>query len=324
MIAATRHMSSSKASNESGGNCKAGLVRFEHMAFHKPVFVGEVGSCTCEIIFTSRQSILVEVVVTAEDVSKGKARITNTGWLWYVPLAPSTTAPSGVKKDWKPVQALPMAVPEGGVALQKYEKANAMYEERKSSMQNCSKDSDEVGGANDGIDFGLETFKSQYTTPPDGRSPAESEQVLCQMVLPGNCGAGKVAFGGFIMKIMDNAAGCSAFRHCRTNIVTVAISDLDFVSPVQLGDLVTVRSKVVFASSKSLDIEVVASVASAASIGEDAVVAKGLFTFVSIGSNGKAQSVPKLRLESDEDMIKAYMGKQRYEAAKRARLAEKN
>eukprot|EP00579_Thalassiosira_antarctica_P000743 CAMPEP_0201874182 /NCGR_PEP_ID=MMETSP0902-20130614/6507_1 /ASSEMBLY_ACC=CAM_ASM_000551 /TAXON_ID=420261 /ORGANISM="Thalassiosira antarctica, Strain CCMP982" /LENGTH=371 /DNA_ID=CAMNT_0048400993 /DNA_START=108 /DNA_END=1223 /DNA_ORIENTATION=- len=331
MIAATRHMSSSEANRESRGNCLAALVRFDTMAFHKPIFVGEVASCTCEIIFTSNQSILVEVVVTAEDISKGKTRVTNTGWLWYVPLAPSSFGPTGEKKDWKIVQVLPMAMPDEEAAIQKsmtkYGIAKAKYEMRKKSSQNSGEDFDAAGGANDAkeINNDLDTFKSQYTAPSEGRSPTESEQVLCQMVLPGDCSKDHVAFGGFVMKLMDNAAGCSAWRHCRANVVTVAISDMDFVSWVRLGDLCTIRSKVVYASSKSLEIEVVASVASAASNrDEDTVVAKGLFTFVSIGSDGKVLSVPKLRLESDEDMRNAYLGKRRYEAAKRARLEGSN
>ena len=121
------------------------------------------------------------------------------------------------------------------------------------------------------------------------------------------------------MKLMDNAAGCSAWRHCRTNVVTVAISDMDFVSWIRLGDLCTIRSKVVFASSKSLEIEVVASVASAILNREDVIVARGLFTFVSLDKDGKVQTVPGLKLETDEDMRNAFLGKQRYEAAKKAR-----
>lgn len=318
MIAATRYMMSSseeEANKESKGNkhCIAALVRFETMAFHKPIFVGEVGSCTCEIIFTSKQSILVEVVVFAEDVSKGRRHVTNTGWLWYVPMV-------GEKKDWKIGQMLPMEMPEGEAAIQKYEKAKAKYEMRKSASQNNIAEDFATGKDATETDDDFDTFKSQYTAPDEGRSPKESEQVLCQMVLPGDCSKERIAFGGFVMKLMDNAAGCSAWRHCRTNVVTVAISDMDFVSWVRLGDLCTIRSKVVFASSKSLEIEVVASVASAASDREDVMVARGLFSFVSLGSDGKVASVPKLKLESDEDLRNAYLGKQRYEAAKKARL----
>ena len=98
---------------------------------------------------------------------------------------------------------------------------------------------------------------------------------------------------------------------------------MDFVSWVRLGDLCTIRSKVVFASSKSLEIEVVASVTSVASKGEDVTVARGLFTFVSLGKDGKVLAVPKLVLENEDDMQNAFRGFQRYEAAKKARLEGK-
>lgn len=306
MIAAARHMSS-KASFGEGGGLTA-LIRFENMAFHKPTFVGEVASCVCEIIFTSKQSILVEVVVRAEDISTGKTRGTNTGWLWYVPMVPRVVGRNGEKKEWKITSTVEIAVPGDEAAVKKYEKAKAMYEKRKSFTQNIDEGFDEKE---------FETFKNHYTVSTEGRSPKESEQLLCQMVLPGDC-MGKVAFGGFVMKLMDNAAGCSAWRHCRTNVVTVAISDVDFVKCISLGNLCTIRSKVVFASSKSLEIEIVASVASDTG-GDDTVAAKGLFTFVSIGSDGKVLPVPELRLESEEDKRCAYLGKLRYEAAKKAR-----
>ncbi|KAL9186089.1 hypothetical protein ACHAXT_005327 [Thalassiosira profunda] len=284
------------------------------MAFHKPIFVGEVASCTCEIIFSSKQSILVEVVVSSEDFSKGEKKVTNTGWLWYVPMVPD-----GENKPWKVTQVPPMSIPKEEPALKKYRRAQAKYERRKRVAQNNGEGTADAKET----DAAFDAFKSQYAPPSDGRSPADSEQVLCQMVLPGDCGKGGVAFGGFVMKLMDNAAGCSAFRHCRTNVVTVAIADMDFVSWIRLGDLCTIKSKAVFASTKSLEIEVVASAASAILGGEDVIVARGLFTFVSLGSDGKVLPVPALRLENEEDMRNAFLGQQRYEAAKKARAEGK-
>lgn len=342
MIAATRHVNRDRGrgrgdNNGGGDSCNysaAALVRFETMAFHKPIFVGEVASCTCEVIFTSRQSVLVEVMVYAEDLVRGETRVTNTGWLWYVPIAiPATggaaTAADG-PKDWSVGQVTQMPVPSDEAALKKYEEGKAHYRKRKSMSQSSNHDGEDgVEGTNSGggdeDEYGA--FKEQYAPPPpeSSRTPSESEQVLCQMVLPGDCGTEKIAHGGFVMKLMDNAAGCSAWRHCRSNVVTVAISDLDFLSWVRLGDLCTIRSRAVFASSKSLEIEVVASVASAtvtssgAEAGDDVTVARGLFTFVSLSEDGRVQSVPKLMLESEEDMRKAFLGQKRYEAAKRAR-----
>ena len=98
---------------------------------------------------------------------------------------------------------------------------------------------------------------------------------------------------------------------------------MDFVSFVRLGDLCTIKSRVVFVSSKSLEIEVIASVASALGTNngdEDTIVARGLFTFVSLNSDGKVQVVPQLKLENEQDKRNFYMGQKRYEAAKKARL----
>lgn len=310
MIAATRHMSATPA----GKGSLAALVRFETMAFHKPIYVGEVASCRCEILFTSKQSILVEVVVTAEDFSKAETRVTNTGWLWYVPMKPRDE--NDTQGEWVVVSVPQMAVPDEEGALRKYERAREHYEKRKlieDDGQGVT--ADETKSSVD--DDGFEAFKKQYTPPDDGRTPAESEQILAQIVLPGDCGRDKVAFAGFVMKLMDNAAGCSAWRHCRTNVVTVAISDMDFVSWVRLGDLCTIKSRAVFASAKSLEIEVVASVANTR--GEEKNVARGLFTFVSIGKDGKVRTLPGMMLESEEDMKHYYLGQRRYEAAKRAR-----
>ena len=318
-IAASRYV------NKGGGKSIASLVRFEHMSFHKSILVGEVASCTCEIIFTSNQSILVEVVVHSEDLTKGETNVTNTGWLWYVPLGPPDS--NTENEDWYIAKVPSMPTLNDDDAIKKYEKAKSCHERRKSTCGkiNCGEDPDAAAKQfdleTDSDEF--ETFKQQYTIPSEGRSPSESEQVLCQIVHPGDCGKYKVAFGGFVMKLMDNSAGCSAWRHCRTNVVTVAISDMDFVSFVRLGDLCTIKSRVVFVSSKSLEIEVIASVASVLGTNngdKDTIVARGLFTFVSLNSDGKVQVVPKLKLESEQDKRNFYMGQKRYEAAKKARL----
>ena len=103
-------------------------------------------------------------------------------------------------------------------------------------------------------------------------------------------------------------------------MVTVAISAIDFVHWIRLGDICTIRSKAVFASKKSLEIEVVASVASIHTIDcTDTLVAKWKFVFASLNSQGKAIPVLPLMLETDEDFEKAYLRQRSYEAAKKAR-----
>ena len=141
------------------------------------------------------------------------------------------------------------------------------------------------------------------------------------MVLPGDCGTSKIAFGGFVMKLMDTAAGCRAYRHAKTNVVTVSISAMDFCSMVYLGDIVTIDAKMTFCSSKSMEIKVTASVTSMTR--EDHLVAKGIFSFVSLDSNNKVLPVPSLKYETEEEYVEAFKSQLRYEATKKERLAAK-
>jgi acyl-coenzyme A thioesterase 7 len=128
------------------------------------------------------------------------------------------------------------------------------------------------------------------------------------------------------MKEMDNCAGASAFRHARTNVVTVAISELEFLQWIRLGSICNIRSRVIFSSQKAMEVEVIATVTTMHNIDEDDdesknVVAKGIFTFVSLNDQHKPIPVPPLKLETAEDIESAFQGQQRYEAQKKARLS---
>jgi acyl-CoA hydrolase len=45
-------------------------------------------------------------------------------------------------------------------------------------------------------------FRASYEQ--GDRTPAESQQTLCQVVFPSHYSSGDVAFGGFVVKFMDN------------------------------------------------------------------------------------------------------------------------
>jgi acyl-coenzyme A thioesterase 7 len=309
MISATRHCNNKcDPEYEHRGKQLAGLVRFETMTFLQPVFVGEVASVTADIIFTSESSVLVKVAVTAENFLTGKIRVTNTGLLWYLSFV-------GRGKE-----ILLVAVPQV-LALpddKQYQKAKAMYEARKSPEQVTLKCLDKDGCL-------CPECRAKFQVDESCLTPSDSAKTLCQCVLPGDCGTSNVAYGGFIMKLMDNAAGYCALSHTRTNIVTVSISSMDFTGFVKLGDIVTIRSKMVFCSAKSMEILVTASASRLVSnVGEgEQQVAQGTFTFVSLSESHKVLPVPPLRLETPEEFELAFASQILYEKVKQARIAKK-
>jgi acyl-CoA hydrolase len=48
----------------------------------------------------------------------------------------------------------------------------------------------------------------------------------------------------------------AAYRHSRTNVVTAAMDHIDFIQPVHLGDLVTLKSSVNRAFTSSMEVGV--------------------------------------------------------------------
>lgn len=211
-----------------------------------------------------------------------------------------------------------------GEALAEYEEARHLYEARK--RKKCGSDAATDGNSCPG--FGrvclCPTCRESYHPPPNGggHSPLDLRQTLCQVVNPGDCGfRGKLACGGFVMKLMDSASGCAAIRHCCSNVVTVSISTMEFTAIVCLGDVVTVHATPTFASSRSMEIAATASVTS--STRKDVIVARGFFTFVTIDRGGKVGLIPPLIFHGEADFCPAFAGQIRYEESKKARLALK-
>jgi acyl-coenzyme A thioesterase 7 len=333
MITATRHMAAAAAEDSSCTASTAGstavgavvgtLARFENMSFHEPLYVGEVASVTARLVFTSEHSMLVKVAVTGENLTTGKKRVTNTGELWYVPLLERKN------NDGRQDQCIVVTVPPihppsaDAEAIKDYEHAKLSYETRIKNTVNANGSAPTEEKYRKRNVVASQQNDNDFNATP--RTPAASEQALCQVVLPGDCAKNRIAFGGFVMKLMDNAAACSAYRHCRTNVVTVAISSIDFVHPVTLGEICTIHSKAVFASNKTLEMQVTASVTCARrshdNHRQDTMVAFGRFTFASLDEMGRAITVPPLELETDEDKERFFQAEQRYSAAKKARAA---
>jgi acyl-coenzyme A thioesterase 7 len=315
MIAASRYFNKPRPDQEETpdyqGQQYAGLARIETMSFHQPVFVGEIASLSAQIVFTSEKSVLIKVIVSAENAFKSTKRITNTGSLWYLSFVPQ-----GEREPLK-VVSIPQILPsqDDERALKEYNQAKSSYEARKNEGDIKTLPCLEIDGCL------CPKCRLNFQPASPSKIPSESQQILSQMVLPGDCGTSKIAFGGFVMKLMDTAAGCCAYRHARSNVVTVSISSMDFVSMIHLGDVVTIDAKLSFCSAKSMEIQVTAEVTSMTR--EDHLVAKGTFAFVALDETHKLIPVPALKVETEQEFEEAFAGQVKYETAKKQRLAKK-
>ena len=150
------------------------------------------------------------------------------------------------------------------------------------------------------------------------RPVRDSQAEMSDMMMPENANILGHVFGGVILSMMDKCAAIAAFRHARTNVVTVSIDRVDFREPIHVGDLVIMRSSVNYVGRTSMEIGVRVEA-------EDLVSGKRrhtnscYLTFVAIDRNGRPVEVLGLVPETPDEQ-------RRYAAAKerrRRRLEER-
>lgn len=98
-------------------------------------------------------------------------------------------------------------------------------------------------------------------------------------------------FGGWIMSMMDLAAGNVASRRSMGRAVTVAIDAVSFLHPVHVGDELSVYAAVTAVGRTSMKIAVEAWQRDRDS-DRSSKVTEATFTFVAIGDDGKPRPVP--------------------------------
>ncbi len=136
---------------------------------------------------------------------------------------------------------------------------------------------------------------------PMAHRPADSRVTMTQLVMPPHTnGQRGILFGGVVMQWIDVCAGVSAMRHAMGPVVTASIDRLDFLSPINLGDVVVLQSQVNFSSHTSMEVGCRVETEDVRTK-ERRYTTKAYLTFVAIDGDGKPRPVPVLELDSEED-----------------------
>ncbi len=62
--------------------------------------------------------------------------------------------------------------------------------------------------------------------------------------------------GGELLKLLDQTASATGRRYSRGYVVTAHISDIDYIHPIDIGDLITLEGSIVKVGKTSMTIEV--------------------------------------------------------------------
>lgn len=119
-------------------------------------------------------------------------------------------------------------------------------------------------------------------------------------MLPGLTNVHGTIFGGMLMQWIDITAAVAAGRHAGGAVVTASMDRLHFLTPVHLGEVVTLQAQVNFAARTSMEVGVrVFAEGRAAERPRQAT--RAYLTFVAVDDAGRPREVPPLELRTAED-----------------------
>jgi acyl-CoA thioesterase YciA len=114
---------------------------------------------------------------------------------------------------------------------------------------------------------------------------------LRTVAMPADTNPNGDIFGGWIMSLMDVAAGIAAGTRAQGRVATAAVSNLSFIRPVKVGDVVCVYTDVVKTGRTSITVGVEAWVLRQ-NQGERQRVTFAEIVMVAVDENGKPRILP--------------------------------
>ncbi len=132
------------------------------------------------------------------------------------------------------------------------------------------------------------------------KHPGDSETIMTEIVLPNDTNVLGNLRGGKILHWMDIASAISCGKHAHATVVTVSVDNVSFQNPIKLGDVVTIKAKVVrvFKTSMECFIDVWAENLPSQTRYK---CNEAFYTFVALDSNGKPKAAPAVVPETDEE-----------------------
>ncbi len=124
--------------------------------------------------------------------------------------------------------------------------------------------------------------------------------------------------GGQIMRMVDNAGGLAALKHCGGPAVTVAMDEMSFIEPVYVGDVVTVKAMVNDTGRTSLEVGVRVE-ADNYTTGRHVHTSSAYLVYVALDRQGQPRPVPPVTPGNEEEAQRQREAKLRRET----RLARK-
>ena len=135
----------------------------------------------------------------------------------------------------------------------------------------------------------------------DGHAVDYSRSVITELMVPAYANFGGKIHGGTLMSLMDKIAYICASKHAGNYCVTVSVDTVEFLQPVEVGEVLSLLGSVNYVGRKSLVVGI-KGIAENVQTGVVKHTNTCYFTMVAKGPDGLTVEVPPLILQSEDDV----------------------
>ncbi len=149
----------------------------------------------------------------------------------------------------------------------------------------------------------------------DYKTVKQSQTTLTELMIPSYSNFGGKVHGGVILGLMDKVAYACAAKHAGNYCVTVSIDTVNFLAPVEVGELVSLLASVNYVGYSSMVIGIRVQTENVRTQ-QVKHTNSSYFTMVAMGEDHQPAKVPALILQTPTEV------KRFYEAYHRRELIE--
>ncbi|WP_207891744.1 acyl-CoA thioesterase [Maribacter algicola] len=136
------------------------------------------------------------------------------------------------------------------------------------------------------------------------KSVKDSQVSITELMLPSHSNFGGKVHGGHILNLMDQIAFACASKHSQRYCVTASVNRVDFLNPIDVGELVTLRASINYTGKTSMVVGVRVD-SENITTGEKRHCNSSYFTMVAKDENGNSVPVPGL-IVSDKQGVRRF------------------
>ncbi|MFT6137787.1 MAG: hypothetical protein ACJAUJ_000873 [Salibacteraceae bacterium] len=128
-----------------------------------------------------------------------------------------------------------------------------------------------------------------------------SQLTMSQLMLPSHSNFSGFIHGGFVLSLMDQVAFACASKHSGHYCVTASVNKVDFLNPIEVGELLTLKASINYTGRTSMVVGLKIESENIKS-GVFKHCNSSYFTMVAKDDAGKSVPVPGLILNTEESI----------------------